>query len=59
VPATRSYLKQERCADGIRTCPGVVNIGQNLLGAPALAQYLTQFDRANARIGFAPQKGCQ
>jgi len=38
--------------------PALVNIGQTILGDTFLTGYVTVFDLASNRIGFAPQSGC-
>jgi hypothetical protein len=60
APATRSYLLDMgggMWCIGIASNPGLPS-GVMLMGDVGLRGLLTVFDRANHRIGFAPEKGC-
>jgi len=56
--ASQSYLMPVSMNGAIVYCPALVNIGQTILGDTFLTGYVTVFDLASNRIGFAPQSGC-
>ena len=61
LPATRSYLSRQVADDGEVFCSAVVDTGAQgglTLGNEAMHSLVVIFDRANKRLGLAPQVGC-
>jgi hypothetical protein len=63
LAATESYLRlMSSMQGGSLVCVGVTPMPDGsagtILGDTVMTSQITVFDRANGRIGFAPQKGC-
>jgi hypothetical protein len=60
--ATNSYLvagvASGDASGTVLYCPSVEKNPVGILGNPLMRSHVVIFDRANKRIGFAPQKGC-
>jgi hypothetical protein len=60
-PATESYLIPSSQGRSVQYCAGIgdsSSVGGTIIGAAALASFVTIFDAQNMQIGFAPGAGC-
>jgi hypothetical protein len=60
-PAARSYLVPITQGGQTQYCAGIgdaSSVGTTILGASALSAFITVFDAANGRVGFAPDPVC-